>query len=154
MELAFPTYLACRDFSRGFCRSHCGAWGHDLLVTFSCKGRGLCPSCGARRMSRRGDERSEAAPSAVSERGARIGPVLPVNSYSRAARVRNSHVNVNFVNRVCLSYPFASLHCRRASAKVAAAVRRSKDEPFSHLGDGRRSGRLAGFRSRLLWNRR
>ena len=28
----------------------CGACGHDFLVAFSCKGRGLCPSCTTRRM--------------------------------------------------------------------------------------------------------
>src|SRR4029077_17556415 len=31
--------------------AHCDACGHDLLVAYSCKGRGLCPSCAGRRMS-------------------------------------------------------------------------------------------------------
>jgi hypothetical protein len=48
---AFERYLACGDFSRGFVRCHCDACRHDVLVAFSCKQRGLCPSCGARRMS-------------------------------------------------------------------------------------------------------
>jgi len=47
---AFERYLACGDFSRGFVRCHCDACCHDVLVAFSCKQRGLCPSCGARRM--------------------------------------------------------------------------------------------------------
>ncbi len=47
---AFERYLACADFSRGFVRCHCDGCGHDVLVSFSCKQRGLCPSCGARRM--------------------------------------------------------------------------------------------------------
>ena len=47
---AFERYLACGDFSRGFVRCHCDACKHDVLVPFSCKQRGLCPSCGARRM--------------------------------------------------------------------------------------------------------
>jgi Transposase zinc-binding domain len=47
---AFERYLACGDFSRGFVRCHCDACRHDILVAFSCKQRGLCPSCGARRM--------------------------------------------------------------------------------------------------------
>ncbi|WP_422565920.1 transposase zinc-binding domain-containing protein [Ideonella sp.] len=29
----------------------CGECGHDKLLAFSCKRRGVCPSCGARRMS-------------------------------------------------------------------------------------------------------
>ena len=47
---AFERYVACGDFSRGFIRCHCDACAHDVLVPFSCKGRGVCPSCCARRM--------------------------------------------------------------------------------------------------------
>lgn len=47
---AFERYLECGDFSRGFVRCHCDACRHDVLVAFSCKNRGLCPSCGTRRM--------------------------------------------------------------------------------------------------------
>ncbi|MEO5726706.1 MAG: transposase zinc-binding domain-containing protein [Byssovorax sp.] len=46
----FEDYLLCGDLSQGFVRLHCDACGHDLLVGFSCKHRGLCPSCGVRRM--------------------------------------------------------------------------------------------------------
>ena len=34
-----------------FARARCAACGHDFLVAFSCKGRGLCPSCTTRRMA-------------------------------------------------------------------------------------------------------
>lgn len=44
-------YLACGQLSRGFCRLRCEACGEESLVAFSCKRRGLCPSCCARRMS-------------------------------------------------------------------------------------------------------
>ena len=44
-------YLRCGVFAHGFVRCRCDACGHDLLVAFSCKGRGLCPSCAGRRMS-------------------------------------------------------------------------------------------------------
>ena len=47
---AFERSLACGDVSRGFARCHCDTCRHDVLVAFSCKQRGLCPSCGARRM--------------------------------------------------------------------------------------------------------
>jgi hypothetical protein len=47
---SFERYLACGDFSQGFVRCHCDVCRHDVLVAFSCKQRGLCPSCGARRM--------------------------------------------------------------------------------------------------------
>ena len=44
-------YLRCGDFSRGFVHATCETCGHDLLVAFSCKNRGLCPSCAGRRMA-------------------------------------------------------------------------------------------------------
>jgi len=53
---AFSKYLTCGDLSRGFVRLHCDGCGDDVLVAFSCKQRGVCPSCASRRMS------NEAAP--------------------------------------------------------------------------------------------
>lgn len=44
-------YLRCGDFSRGFVHLRCPRCQHDLLVAFSCKNRGLCPSCAGRRMA-------------------------------------------------------------------------------------------------------
>ena len=46
----FEHYLTCGDPSQGFLRCHCDHCGLDVLVAFSCKHRGLCPSCCARRM--------------------------------------------------------------------------------------------------------
>lgn len=50
---AFEKYLECGIFAHGFARSRCGDCGHDFLVAFSCKGRGVCPSCNTRRMAKR-----------------------------------------------------------------------------------------------------
>ena len=47
---AFAKYLECGIFAHGFARARCGDCGHDFLVAFSCKGRGVCPSCNTRRM--------------------------------------------------------------------------------------------------------
>jgi hypothetical protein len=48
---AFAKYLECGIFAYGFARARCGDCGHDFLVAFSCKGRGVCPSCTTRRMA-------------------------------------------------------------------------------------------------------
>jgi hypothetical protein len=48
---AFRAYLACGILANGFLRVVCCGCRHEALVAFSCKARGLCPSCGARRMS-------------------------------------------------------------------------------------------------------
>jgi len=50
VEREFRRYLECGILARGFARAYCDGCGHDLPVAFSCKGRGVCPSCNARRM--------------------------------------------------------------------------------------------------------
>ncbi|MDP3086426.1 MAG: transposase [Rubrivivax sp.] len=47
----FDAFLECGILAHGFLRLHCADCGHDKLVAFSCKRRGFCPSCGARRMA-------------------------------------------------------------------------------------------------------
>ena len=46
----FDDYLKCGLLEQGFLRVKCDACSHEHLVAFSCKRRGFCPSCGARRM--------------------------------------------------------------------------------------------------------
>ena len=40
----------CGIFAHGFARAWCNDCGHDYFVAYSCKGRGVCPSCNTRRM--------------------------------------------------------------------------------------------------------
>ena len=53
VEGEFRRYLECGILAHGFARARCGECGHDFLIAFSCKGRGVCPSCNARRMVER-----------------------------------------------------------------------------------------------------
>jgi len=50
VDKELTAYLDCGVLARGFCRVRCEACGHELLIAFSCKRRGVCPSCAARRM--------------------------------------------------------------------------------------------------------
>ena len=47
----FETYLRCGVLEHGFLRVVCEQCRAERLVAFSCKKRGFCPSCGARRMA-------------------------------------------------------------------------------------------------------
>jgi ribosomal protein S27E len=47
----FDEYLKCRRLEHGFLRVRCESCHDEKLVAFSCKKRGFCPSCGARRMA-------------------------------------------------------------------------------------------------------
>jgi hypothetical protein len=49
VEREFGRYLGCGILSEGFAHVWCEGCGHDFLVAFSCKNRGICPSCTARR---------------------------------------------------------------------------------------------------------
>jgi hypothetical protein len=42
-------FLRCGILDHGFARIRCEEWGHEFLLAFSCKGRGLCPSCHKKR---------------------------------------------------------------------------------------------------------
>ena len=46
----FEAYLECGILAHGFLRLTCDGCARDTLVAFSCKRRGICPSCGTRRM--------------------------------------------------------------------------------------------------------
>ena len=48
---AFRNYLECGILAYGFARLRCPGCGYDTVVAFSCKERGICPSCAARHMS-------------------------------------------------------------------------------------------------------
>jgi len=50
-ERELRAYLECGILAYGFARARCGECGHDFLVAFSCKGRGVCPACNTRRMA-------------------------------------------------------------------------------------------------------
>ncbi|MBY0276821.1 transposase [Candidatus Binatia bacterium] len=51
VERELREFLTCGQLARGFARFRCDQCRADLLVAFSCKGRGFCPSCTGRRMA-------------------------------------------------------------------------------------------------------
>ena len=51
VEDAFQELLRCGVLAHGLCRFRCSACRSERLVALSCKRRGLCPSCGGKRMT-------------------------------------------------------------------------------------------------------
>jgi hypothetical protein len=51
VEKEFRSYLRCGILAHGFARARCSGCSYDFLVASSCKGRGACPSCNAKRMA-------------------------------------------------------------------------------------------------------
>ena len=51
VQREFYDYLQCGILAHGFLRLGCDTCQKELLLPFSCKRRGFCPSCAARRMA-------------------------------------------------------------------------------------------------------
>ncbi len=70
VEQTFYKYLECGIFTHGFARARCDDCGHDFFIAFSCKGRGVCPSCNTRRMAE-----------TAAHLGEHVFPLLPVRQW-------------------------------------------------------------------------
>ena len=70
VQREFEDYLTCGRLEHGFLRVRCSDCHAERLVACSCKRRGFCPSCGARRMA-------ETAALVVDE----IFPQLPIRQW-------------------------------------------------------------------------
>jgi hypothetical protein len=51
VERELAAYLRCGVLAHGFLRVRCPTSRDEIVVAFSCKSRGICPSCTARRMA-------------------------------------------------------------------------------------------------------
>jgi hypothetical protein len=51
VEKELRAFLGCGAMASGFARFRCGGCAREILVAFSCKGRGSCPSRCGRRMA-------------------------------------------------------------------------------------------------------
>jgi len=51
VERDLRSHLRRGILEHGFARLRCTDCGHARLLAFSCEGRGVCPSCNARRMA-------------------------------------------------------------------------------------------------------
>lgn len=76
VEREFRAYLECGILAHGFARARCGDCARERMVPFSCKVRGVCPSCTTPRMGM--DPSSSPARYRWATLLARIYEVLPL----------------------------------------------------------------------------
>ena len=50
VEKEFIAYFKCGILAHGFARAYCAHCGADFIVAYSCKKRGVCPSCTTKHM--------------------------------------------------------------------------------------------------------
>jgi hypothetical protein len=77
VERELRGFLKCGILAHGFVRVQCVSCKHEHLVAFSCKGRGFCPSCCGKRMTRIAEHLIE-----------RVLPVAPVRQWVFTVPVR------------------------------------------------------------------
>jgi len=160
---AFEGFLECGILQHGFVRVRCPACELDSVVAFSCKQRGVCPSCAARRMS-------DTAAQLVD----RIFPRVPVRQWvlslprpMRYVLARDSRL----LSRPSPLLPFRRIlpfdcptrsRSRRTSCAPSfrnAASRRSRNSVRSALSPGagvdsagrKSASGSSGFRDRMRW---
>ena len=118
VERELRKFLECGVLANGFLRVHCDACGQDRVVAFSCKGRGICSSCGGRRMA-------ETAAHLVD----RVLPEVPIRqwvlSFPVALRYRLAYDSrlVSDVLGIFIRAVFASL---RRQARAYAGIRKAQ----------------------------
>ena len=99
-------FVTCGDFRHGFVLARCRHCAEELRVPFSCKGRGVCPSCIGRRMA-------EGAALMVDHRLPAVPYRQWVLSFEGSMAVRLGY-DSNLLRRVC----------QRFAHRIMAALRR------------------------------
>lgn len=84
VERSFRRYLECGILAHGFARAWCDTCQHEFLIAYSCKGRGVCPSCNTRRMVETAAHLVETAAHLVDH----VFPPLPVRQWVLAVPKR------------------------------------------------------------------
>jgi len=135
----FDAFLECGILAHGFLRLRCADCGHDKLVAFSCKRRGFCPSCGARRMA-------QTAAHLVDQPLA-LPPGRSPGTSSRPDRLCPGslpHVPACCLTKEC--YPAAC--CRSGSFSTSSMV-----EGCGHVGEGCGGGQRSAAQRRVVHGR-
>jgi hypothetical protein len=78
--MGVAAYLRCGFFQHGFARFACKTCGKERLVAYSCKNRGLCPSCIAKRSALTAAHLTDT-----------VLPVCPYRQWTLAACLWRSH---------------------------------------------------------------
>ncbi|WP_095989301.1 transposase zinc-binding domain-containing protein [Cystobacter fuscus] len=115
VERDFARYLECGVLAHGFARVRCESCKDKLLVAFSCKGRGVCPSCNCRKL--------ELIPPSVQRKPSTSG-ALDLTAFVDAVQsCRLVHEDLDVAFNVAAAVACAGRLSRLARAHPAAAVR-------------------------------
>jgi hypothetical protein len=86
VEREFYDYLQCGILAHGFLRLGCESCQKEVLLAFSCKRRGFCPSCAGRRMAQTAAHLVECVMPRVPTRQGVVSVPMPLRYWMAASR--------------------------------------------------------------------
>jgi hypothetical protein len=93
VEREFYNYLQCGVLAHGFLRLGCDTCPKELLLAFSCKRRGFCPSCAGRRMAQTAAHLIERVISWVPTRQWVVSVPVPLRYWMAASQALTAQVH-------------------------------------------------------------
>src|SRR5215510_5642092 len=103
VQREFYDYLQCGILAHGFLRLGCDTCHHELLVSFSCKRRGFCPSCAGRRMAQMAAHLVEQVIPWVPTRQWVVSVPVPLRYWTAASQDLTAHVHT-IIRRTIVQY--------------------------------------------------
>ena len=92
VQWEFYDYVQCGILAHGFLRLGCDTCKHELLLPFSCKRRGFCPSCAGRRMAQMAAHLVERVFPWVRTRQWVVSVPVPLRDWMAASQERTAKV--------------------------------------------------------------
>ena len=148
VEREFYDYLQCGVLAHGFLRLGCDTFHHELLLAFSCKRRGFCPSCAGRRMAQTAAhlvERVVYPTTADNYFASKPGKMPPTSPVLEGARPWSHTFFIT--NSPCWHSHGSSLCCRSLRLSQAYPPRPCQRSPRAHAPP--RPNRLRASRTGL-----
>ena len=99
----FYAYLQCGILAHGFVRLGCDTCPHQMLLAFSCKKRGFCPSCAGRRMAQQAAHLVEEVLPWVPTRQWVVSVPIPLRYWMAPSRERTATVHT-IIRRTIAQY--------------------------------------------------
>jgi len=93
VQREFQDYLQCGILAHGFLRMGCDTCKKEVLLAFSCKRRGFCPSCAGRRMAQTAAHLVEGVMPWVPTRQWVVSVPIPLRYWMAASRDLTAQVH-------------------------------------------------------------
>jgi hypothetical protein len=104
VEREFYDYLQCGILAHGFLRLGCDTCKKEMLLAFSCKRRGFCPSCAGRRMAQTAAHLVEGVIPWVPTRQWVVSVSMPLRYWIAASQDLTAQVHTIIRTTICQYY--------------------------------------------------